>query len=310
VTRQEQPPPSQGPATATDSIEVDRGTVNYALAGPPGAPCVLILPGAFTAPWQYDGVRDHLAQRFRAITLDYRGIAGSRNDLWHITPAVLARDTLELLDHLDVAEVSVACISLGTFVLAELLHIAPSRIVRCAIGAMPALRRHGNILDAELDDAPKLARSNESSHQIVIRSLAPRLWSRAFRETQHERYHEAMARMNELTVRDVWTGVQQFQGVFSHDWSRTLVYGALPEGRRLFLTGDADPFAPIEDVRDHPLYRLGPTVVFRDSGHLFLYERAEAYNAVVSHFFSTGELLVPLPGASQLASLRTLKAAA
>ena len=299
-----------GSPMTTASIDIDRGTMNYGVKGPPNAPWVLILPGAFTAPWQYDSARDHLARTFRVITLDYRGIAGARNDLWHITPAVLAGDTLALLDELDVGEVNVACISLGTFVLAELLHLAPGRVARCAIGAMPALRRQGRMLDADLDEATDFARTNESTHQIVIRSLVPRFWSGTFRETQPERYREVMARMSELTVRDVWTGVQQFQGVFGYDWSRTLVYGALPAGHRLFLTGDADPFAPIEDVRDHPLYRLGPTVVFCGSGHLFLYERAELYNALVEEFFSAGEPADPLPGDGELARLETIEVAA
>ncbi len=284
--------------------------MNYRVMGPLDAPWVVILPGAFTAPWQYDFAREHLARSFRVITLDYRGIAGSRNDLWHITPAVLARDTLGLLDELDVGEVNVACVSLGTFVLAELLHLAPERIARCAIGAMPALRRQGRMLDAGAPEVTDFTRTEESSHQVVIRSLVPHFWSGTFRETQPERYREVMSRMSELTVRDVWTGVQQFQGVFGHDWGRTLVYGALPAGRRLFLTGDADPFAPIEDVREHPLYRLGPTVVFRGSGHLFLYERAELYNALVAGFFSTGELPEPLPGAGELARLEAIEVAA
>jgi pimeloyl-ACP methyl ester carboxylesterase len=300
----------EGPPTTSDVIEVERGSVNYGLTGPTGASWALILPGALTAPWQYDSARDHLAQQFRVITLDYRGIASSRNDQWHITPALLARDTLELLDQIDVAEVHVACISLGTFVLAELLHIAPTRIARCAIGAMPALRRRGNVLEASLDESRDLTRTNESWVQIVIRSRVMQMWSDAFRDTEPERYREAMARMSELTAREVWTGIQQFQGVFSHDWSRTLVYAALPEGRRLFLTGDADPFAPIENVRDHPLYRLGPTVVFRDSGHLFLYERAELYNAVVSHFFATGEVSDALLECGQLNRLEALQVAA
>ena len=299
-----------GLLTQAGSIDLDRGTMNYAVTGPPDAPWALILPGAFTAPWQYDAVRDHLAASLRVITVDYRGIAGSRNDLWHVTPAVLARDTLELLDMLGIAQVSVACISLGTFVLAELVHLAPLRVGRCAIGAMPAMRRRGSLLggvDGVVDD---VRTSGEGVHQIVIRSLFPRLWSNAFKETQSERYREAMVRMSELTVRDVWMGVQQFQGVFGHDWGRTLVFGALPAGRRMFLTGDADPFAPIEDVRDHPLYRLGPTVVFRDSGHLFLYEQAELYNVLVEQFFTAGELPDPLPGCGELVRLDAIEVAA
>lgn len=291
-------------------IEVDRGTMRYRVDGPPAAPWALILPGAFTAPWQYDLARDHLARSSRVITLDYRGIAGSRNDLWHITPAILAQDVVTLLDELAVEQVDVACISLGTFVLAELLHARPEQIGRCAVGAMPALRRQGRILDSRAHEATDFARTEESGHQIVIRSLMPRFWSDSFREERPERYRDAMARMSELTARDVWTGVQQFQGVFGYDWGRTSVYGQLPAARRMFLIGDADPFAPIEDVREHPLYRAGPTVVFRGSGHLFLYERPELYNELVGRFFATGDVPAPLPGAGELAALEAMELAA
>jgi pimeloyl-ACP methyl ester carboxylesterase len=284
-------------------LDIDRGTMNYRVDGPPDAAWAIILPGAFTAPWQYEPARDHLARSFRVVTLDYRGVGGTRNDLWHVTPAVLARDVLRLLDALDVAHAHAACISLGTFVLAELLHIAPERIGRCAVGAMPALRHRGPVIGDRAHEAVDLARAEDSAHQIVIRALTPTFWSDAFRETEPERYREAMARMLDMTVRDVWTGVQQFQGIFGYDWERTTVYARLPPTRRLFLTGDADPFAPIDDVRDHPLYRVGPTVVFGGSGHLFLYEQASRYNAVVEHFFATGRPPDPLPGAGELTPL-------
>lgn len=292
------------------SLNIDRGTMNFRVDGPPDAAWALILPGAFTAPWQYDLARDHLARSFRVITLDYRGIAGSRNDLWHITPAVLADDALSLLDELAVGQVNVACISLGTFVLAELLHLAPERIARCAIGAMPALRRQGRLLGSNAHEIADFAGAHQSAHQELVQSVVPAFWSDTFRQAQPERYREAMARMSELTVRDVWTGVQQFHGLFGHDWRRTLVYETLTPDRRLFLIGDADPFAPFGDVRAHPLYCAGPTVVFCGSGHLFLYEKAELYNAVVSHFFATGELPVPLPGGGELARLQALAVAA
>ncbi len=291
-------------------LELDRGNMHYEVNGAQGAPWALILPGAFTAPWQYDRARDDLSQMFRVITVDYRGIANSENDLWHVTPTVLAADVLALLDELGVAQTHVACISLGTFVLAELLHIAPERIGRCAVGAMPALRRQGKVLDARAHVVTDFARSKLTPHQILINSLAPQFWSAEFRAEQPERYADAMDRMGELTSRDVWIGVQQFQGVFGHDWNRTKVYATLPRSRRLFLTGDTDPVAPIEDVREHPIYRSGPTVVFKGSGHLFLYERAELYGALISEFFATGEVPEQLPGNGALDHLDDIEAVA
>ena len=237
-------------------IDLDRGTMHYEVRGPPDAACALVLPGAFTAPWQYDLLRDHLARSFRVITLNCRGIATSRNDLWHVTPMVLATDVLTLLDELAIVQVNVAGISLGTFVLAELLHLAPERVARCAIGALPALRRQGRLIDAKAHEVTDFVDAKDKPHQVLIRSLAQHFWSDAFRAAEPDAYREAMARMSESTVRDVWTGVQQLQGVFGYDWRRVMAYGSLPPERRLLLTGDADPFAPLEDVRDHPCTAL------------------------------------------------------
>ena len=291
-------------------IELDRGSMNYEVHGDAGDPWAMILPGAFTAPWQYDLARDHLARSFRVITLDYRGIAASRNDLWHVTPTVLAADVLALLDELEVEQTHVACISLGTFVLAELLHLASDRVARCAVGAMPALRRQGRVLGAGAHEITDFGGSKQTPHQVLISKLTPQFWSDEFRAEQPDRYAEVLARTSTLTSRDVWIGVQQFQGVFGHDWNRTKVFATLPRERRLFLTGDADPVAPIEDVREHPIYVGGPTVVFRGSGHLFLYERPELYNDVVGGFFATGELPEKLPGAGALERLNEAEAVA
>jgi len=215
------PAPPERSAVTSGSIELDRGTMPYVVKGPVSAPWALILPGAFTAPWLYESARDHLARTFRVITLEYRGVAGSRNDLRHITPELLARDTLDLLDQLAVTEVNVACISLGTFVLAELLHLGPRRIAKCAIGGMPALRRRAQVL-VDLGESD-FTRTQESPHQIGVQSIMSRLWSDTFRKDQAGLYREVMTRVSELTARDVWAGAQRWQGVFAADWTRRFV---------------------------------------------------------------------------------------
>jgi pimeloyl-ACP methyl ester carboxylesterase len=289
-------------------LNIDRGTMHYDVHGPPGGEWAVILPGAFTAPWQYVPARDFLAQHFRVITLDYRGIAESGNEMWHVTPQVLANDVLALLDHLQVEETHATCFSLGTFVLAEMLHRAPERIDRCAIGAMPAMRRQGRMLGGA-HEVSSMGMSGMTWYQQFILSIVPQFWSENFRKEQPARYEEAIRRSADLTIRDVWAGTQQFQGVFGHDWARTRIYGTLPSDRRLFLTGEVDPFAPLADVLEHPLYKAGPTVVFRHTGHLFFYERAELYNPVVQHFFATGRMPHPLPGHGVVQTLEAMAVA-
>lgn len=281
-------------------LPILKGALHYEVHGPKGAPAALVLPGAFTAPWQYDPVRDHLAREFRVTTLDYRGIGESANDLWTVTPQQLGADVLQLLDFLDVEQTHVVAVSLGTFVLSELLHQAPGRIARCALGGLPAMRRSiaflGQAADQTFQDQKTLDALGKANRvQQLAASVVPQFVSKRFREEQPARYNEMVARMAELDTDGIWAGLQQFYGVFGYDWRRTRIFEQLPASRRLLLTGDGDPFAPLGDLPEHPVYRAGPTVVFEGSGHMFFYEMVDTFSSVVDTFFKTGQPPRPLP---------------
>src|SRR5207249_10391586 len=62
---------------------------------------------------------------------------------------------------------------------------------------------------------------------------------------------------------------------------------------RLLMVGDQDILAPIENVREHPLFLEGPTLVFRKAGHRFFYEDAQPFNDIAHHFLSQGRLPEP-----------------
>ena len=71
-------------------VDIPQGTMHYEVDGPAGAPWAVILPGAATAKWVYEPLRDRLQDEFRVVTLSYRGIGESRNDKWQFTPVTLA----------------------------------------------------------------------------------------------------------------------------------------------------------------------------------------------------------------------------
>ena len=277
------------------TIPTDRGCQFYERRGPAGAPFVLLLPGAFSGPWQYDLLRDDLAAEFQVITVEYRGHGQSRNELWDVSPGQIAEDMCALVEHLDAGRCHVIAISLGVFVLAEMMHRG-FRAGRSIIVSAPALRGRLKlpVTPLEVLEAPrhrKLARTQ----QIAFAGLGLFV-SERFRRDQPERYQEMVERTRDLPTPDVWAGLQQFAGMFGYEWGRHRILERLERNARLLMVGDQDILAPIENVREHPLFVDGPTLVFRQAGHRFFYEDAQPFNHIARHFLGQGRLPEPLPG--------------
>lgn len=278
------------------TIPTHQGCQFYEVWGPEGAPFVLILRGAFSGSWQYHLLRDHLATDLRVITVDYRGDGESKNQLWDVPPAQIAEDMGGLLEHLGAERCHVIAISLGVFVLAEMMHRGFPAAGRSIVVGAPALR--GKL---KLPMTPP-----EVLHQPPHRKLAPTqqialasigmFVSERFRKEQPERYQEMVDHTRGLSGPELWAGLQQFGGMFRYEWGRHRVLERLERAARLLMVGDRDILAPIENVREHPLFLEGPTLVFRDAGHRFFYEDAEPFNDIAHHFLRQGRVPEPLPG--------------
>jgi pimeloyl-ACP methyl ester carboxylesterase len=241
-------------------------------------------------------LRDHLATDLRVITVDYRGDGQSKNQLWDASPGQIAEDMCALVERLGAERCHVIAISMGVFVLAEMLHRGFRAAGRSIIVSAPALRGSLKLptTPPEILDPPrhgKLARTQ----QIVFAGLGLFV-SERFRREQPERYQEMLDRTRGLSTREVWAGLQQFAGMFGYEWGRHRVLERLERKARLLMVGDQDILAPIENVREHPLFLEGPTLVFRQAGHRFFYEDAQPFNEIVHHFLGRGCLPEPLPG--------------
>jgi pimeloyl-ACP methyl ester carboxylesterase len=288
------------------TLPIPKGTMHYEVDGPADAPWALVLPGAATGAWMYDPLRQRFAQGFRTVTLEYRGIGASENDLWQVTPGRLADDILLLLDHLGVPRTHVVGFSLGTFVMAELLHRQPGRFDRCIVGCMPCVRDRWRVPEGMAGKALHEDELEIRSWSHVKYLVLPMFFSTWFQDTQPERYRGLFAHAEAQSLQEIMTGVQQFAGVFGHDWNRFRVFDTLPAGRRLFVTGETDFIAHPDDVRAHPLTAKGPTVVLRKSGHVFFYEQPGTFCALAMHFWEHGTLPEPLPGGGMAVRLEDL----
>ncbi len=109
------------------------GQIGYQVDGHdhPGVPVLLIRPlGGSMALW--GSFRATLAERFRVISYDYLGCGRSSHDFVWLTTRELARNSVRLLDHLEVHSAHVFGLSLGGMVATWLAINAPSGLLGSA----------------------------------------------------------------------------------------------------------------------------------------------------------------------------------
>lgn len=123
------------------AVANDGGRIAYAVAGPhAAAPLLLLRPlGGTTTLW--GPFAERLAQEFRVVTFDYRGMGASGPAPLRPTTRSLARDALTVLDDLKLAQTHVFGISLGGMAATMLAAEAPERVVRLVLASAPAKGR-------------------------------------------------------------------------------------------------------------------------------------------------------------------------
>lgn len=82
-------------------VEIDGRTHSYLFAGPEGAQPVVILHGIMGHRHEWDAVTRTLAESYRVYALDQRG-HGDSDWTDHYSPAAMADDLIEFVDHLAI----------------------------------------------------------------------------------------------------------------------------------------------------------------------------------------------------------------
>src|SRR5262249_60439869 len=94
--------------------------------------------------------------------------------------------------------------------------------------------------------------------QIVLACLGLFV-SERFRREQPERCQEMVDRMSGLSSQQLWTGLQQFAGMFGYEWGRHRILERLGRKARLLMGGHQDLLAPVETRPAPPLLSERPT---------------------------------------------------
>jgi pimeloyl-ACP methyl ester carboxylesterase len=123
--------PKHGDFTASDGVKI-----HYLETGA-GSPVVLIhgYTGTAEGNWFSNGVAEALAKKHRVIAIDCRGHGDSEkpHDPAKYGPQ-MAKDVVELMDHLKIDKAHVHGYSMGGFIVTQLLATAPSRFITASYG--------------------------------------------------------------------------------------------------------------------------------------------------------------------------------
>lgn len=240
--------------------------------GPP----LLLVQGLGYGAWGWDPVVPGLAERFRVLVFDNRGIGDSDKPPGPYTAAEMAGDALQVLDEAGVERAHVVGASLGGMIAQELAVAAPGRVDRlvlCSttpggVDAFPLPEQTVKLFAeaAALDPPVALRRFVENALAPGAGGVADELFARRLADPP-----DPVGWQGQAAAGTTFAGV---------DLARV-------EAPTLVLHGTAD------NVVDHRNATLlagriaGAQVELVEGGHLFFWEQPGAFVRIVAEFLSS-----------------------
>lgn len=239
-----------------------------------GAPLILIpgfASGAWTWAWQAE-----LANDFRVITFDPRGIGKSPNDVQNPSMATFIADVLAVLDDLKIEKANVLGASFGGFVAMEFAKKFPERLDKLVLACTSAgganhVRPDIEILRSFTPDA------NLSIGESIRKFIRP-----AFNNDFNAEVIEKVCRMREENEVSETVYSAQLQVAFSFDFESEL---NKIEAETLVITGNQDRVVPMPNSLNLAEKLPNATLkVIEGGSHLFFVENADEFNQAIKEF--------------------------
>ncbi len=222
-------------------------------------------------------------QVYRTIALDHRDTGDSDPSPGPYTTADQADDAAAVLRALGVARAHVVGISMGGFIALELTLRHPELVDKLVLTGTSA----GG--PTHVPPGPEMqAMLVQDRTSIEIGELGKRTYSRIMAPGFAEQHPDAMERVAEHARYRPQTPemyLRQLQACMGHNASDRLSQIHAPT---LVVHGEVDPLAPVENgkyLAEHiPGARL---VLYPDTGHIAIVERADEYNRDVLAFLAS-----------------------
>ena len=249
--------------------------IHYTSYGSPEAPPLLLVMGLGMASDAWDSLPARLADRFRVLTVDNRGMGSSSAPPGGFRIRDMADDAARVLDAEGIAEAAVFGISMGGMIAQELALRHTARVRALVLGATfgshwrsrkPPIGVAGDLLLVSLLSRPP-------------RRMARLLLSDDFVARNPEVFQRWLARLGRPRLR---VARRQILAIARHEAEDRLPRLRLPT---LVISGDRDRLVPVENSRR--LARIIPRARLLElpgAGHAFPFERAdETVRAITEH---------------------------
>jgi pimeloyl-ACP methyl ester carboxylesterase len=243
-----------------------------------GEPLVLV-PGFGTGAWIWYRQMPALAERFRVITFDPRGVARSGSADGPLTIRTFADDIAALLEELKVGSAHVLGASFGGFVAQEFALAYPERTCRLIL----CCTSHGGPrhVPPSAETLAALASTKGLNTEERVRENLLLAFSPGFVAEQPEEVERVIALRAENNVPEP-EYLRQLQAAMAFDTEARLSEINAPT---LVITGDADVIVPMKNSLNLSARIHGSTLrVVVGGSHTFFIERPAEFNRAVIEF--------------------------
>lgn len=213
--------------------------IAYSVLGSPDAPPLLLLRPLGGSMDLWGAFRDALAERFRVVSFDPRGVGESSDAPWFHSTRRMARDAIAVLDHARLERVDVFGLSLGGMVATWLAVDAAPRVNRLVLAGTLSRATASSGSPAMLKRVRAWAAAFFKKRAHMEGEIVRHVLSDRFQRDEPDRVHAIVAR-----VRARPTSRRNFamhlMAALTHDATRVLASIQAPT---LLIYGDHDPIA-------------------------------------------------------------------
>lgn len=241
-----------------------------------GLPLVLVQ-GLGYARWGWEPIADRLAERFRVVLLDNRGIGESEASPGPYTVEEMAGDVVQVLDEAGIVRAHVLGTSLGGMIVQELALAAPERIEKLVL--VCTTPGGGNAVPMPDVTVRLIAEAPTLDPLVALRRFVENALAPGAPDELVERI--LAHRLRTAQPLQAWLAQAAAGQVFD-------VWDRLPglERPTLVLQGSADV---VVDPRNADLLATripdAELELFQGCGHLLYWEQPERFAACVGEFF-------------------------
>ena len=246
-----------------------------------GEPLVLI-PGFASGAWSWSWQIDDLAELFRVITFDPRGVSRSKIiDGSLVSIEAIAEDVAKMLDALSIERAHVLGISFGGFVAQEFAIQNPRRLNRLVL-ACTSFGGAGHVLPA-----PESLAAFASTRGLNTRERIRQYLTLAFLPEFLESNSADVERFCDLREQNaVPQSVYEAQ-LYSATVFDTSDRVASVAAETLVISGDRDTVVPTQNsVNLAGKIPHAQLEIVENAGHMLFVERSDEFNTIVKNFLT------------------------